>query len=158
MGGIEIERERRAVGIHEWLSEERPDWKTVGNDLFEGEFLVPPTFLQVYSGSDAVDPFVESPAVESQMRSPQEVLDTAGIIFGEGTSAKYNLKSSILKVVQTRDQLELIEAYLCSDSWHPEVRMLIRMELYEVRLQDGMGILESTQGEGDHTPESPTIW
>ena len=60
-------------------------------------------------------------------------------------------------MVQTKDQLELIEAYTCSGGWYPETRMLIRMELYEVGLQDGMGILESAQGEGDHTPEREAL-
>lgn len=81
----------------------RPD-----RNVMQGAYTVPPSFLFTAGNGDDADGS-SSPV---KWRSAKEVLESAGITFGEGTSAIYNPGTSQLIVRNTPDQVELVEAYI----------------------------------------------
>jgi len=68
-------------------------------ELVTSAYSVPSGFLS--SGADG-------------RRTAKEVLESVGVTFGAGSTAIYNPRASKLIVRNTRDQLELVEAYLVS--------------------------------------------
>ncbi len=96
-----------------------------GSELFTETYVVPPGFVEIWpterDGSASADPFA-SPVVDPSMTAsngdfadPQEVLERVGVSFPKGASATYHPIGSRLVVVNTDEQLELIEIYLGID-------------------------------------------
>lgn len=91
-------------------------------DLYTNTFTVPPTFLSAgnrpVDGPVSVDPFAD-PADPVEVgngaqvgrQTAKDILESAGITFGVGSSAIYNPVTSELIVRNTQDQMELVEAY-----------------------------------------------
>ena len=73
------------------------------DELITRSWIVPPSFLGV-----------------GKTKTAREVLESAGISFPEGTKAIYKPASGILIVRNTRDQIELVEAYGCFHPRSPE--------------------------------------
>ena len=83
-------------------------------DLYTNVYVVPPTFLNGGPGSSGwkpIDPFEQAKPLVPR-KTAKEILQNAGIVFGEGASAIYNPKTSQLIVRNTQDQMELVEAYI----------------------------------------------
>lgn len=91
---------------------------TPSADLFTTVYQVPPTFLASSTdGASVGDPFAEpvqagggfAPAGRT---TAKQILESAGISFPEGAAAIYNPETSQLIVRNTKDQSELVEAYI----------------------------------------------
>lgn len=89
-------------------------------DLYTQVYKVPPTFLSMGGmasdgGAGAADPFADPVAsgggVVGTRRTAKSLLEEAGITFGAGSSAVYNAETGQLIVRNTKDQIELVEAY-----------------------------------------------
>jgi Mg-chelatase subunit ChlD len=94
---------------------------TPSDGLVTSVYQVPPTFLAAtVNGSPVDDPFADpfaSPSANSASGpgarpTAKRILESAGISFPEGTSAIYNAETSQLIVRNTKDQSELVEAYI----------------------------------------------
>ncbi len=131
--------------------EEKP--KT--EELFTISYTVPPTFIGYDSGmpaAAAADPFAEpSPKRRLVGKSVRERLENVGISFLEGASVIYNPSTSILIVRNTRDQHELIEAYLDSIVADSEKQILVIYEMIEVDHLEFSDWLLSNQMDHDGT-------
>jgi len=138
------------------------DWEEVDGALYRARYMVPPTFLEVPAADESRgddDPFAE-PAVTRQraIGSAREILENAGVSFGEGTSASYNPRTSVLTVVQTEEQLFLVEAFIgCPVYERFEKTILVRSEFYRVPIATALTVVESAQAMGDHTPERDAL-
>ena len=91
-------------------------------DLYTNVYRVPPTFLKSAGAAGGgaagpVDPFAAPAggggggALESRPDAKQ-ILERAGLTFGEGASAIYQASSGQLIVRNTQDQMELVEAFV----------------------------------------------
>lgn len=121
----------------------RPD-----REVMQGIYTVPPTFLTSAGGGGgddgggaAADPFADT--VESgggaiaRKKNAKEVLEDAGITFGDGATAIYNPRTSQLIVRNTSDQLELVESYIQSIIGGVEKQILIESRFVEIAEEDG---------------------
>lgn len=103
------------------------------------------------------DPFADPvPTANSgrrERRNLQEALEEAGVKFPEGTSAKYNSADWTLTVVNSEEQIELVEAYF--DSFHIDLgtSIHVRAEIYELAKPHVIQLIESAAHESDHRPE-----
>ncbi len=68
-------------------------------ELLTNVYVVPPTFLFGDAGAPS-------------KKSAKQILEIGGITFGPGASAVYNRSNSQLIVRNTKDQMELVEAYI----------------------------------------------
>jgi hypothetical protein len=104
-----------------------------------------------------VDPFADpDPPANSERqprRSLQQALEEAGVKFAEGTSAKYSSVDWTLTVVNSEEQIELVEAYFDSLVIDYETTIYIRAEIYELAAEQVLQLIESAAHEPDHTPE-----
>jgi hypothetical protein len=150
---LEIKRERRVVQMPPIAPEESVGIKQVTDTLFEARYVVNPSVFR--SAAPTVgDPFRDPvPVTVDEPKSVAGEFERAGITFGEGTSAKYHFKSGILLVVQTRDQLELIEAYIDGGCNLQEKEIQVRFEIYRLPRLGGLEALDSASAQDDHTPE-----
>ncbi len=97
-------------------------------DLYTNVYQIPPTFLNAGGGSDGgaggpVDPFAPDAgggATLSARTDAKQILERAGVTFGEGSSAIYQPGSSQLIVRNTGDQMELVEAMIESIKDSPD--------------------------------------
>ncbi|MEM7698775.1 MAG: hypothetical protein AAF236_10260, partial [Verrucomicrobiota bacterium] len=92
---------------------------SANQDLVTNVYNVPPSFLAGADlgggGTSAADPFAEpaegGSGVVSRRRTAKDVLESAGITFGPGSSAAYNAETGQLIVRNNQEQMELVEAY-----------------------------------------------
>jgi len=129
------------------------------NGLIKEIFRVSPTtFLPRDESPAAADPFAEAahPSLFKH-EDPKKILEQAGITFGKGTSVIYNPITLELTAVNTREQLDLIDAYLESTLCFPEMQIAIRAEIYEMPSLTALDVLESAAPEGDHTAERNAV-
>ncbi len=104
---------------------------TPDSDLYTNVYRVPPTFLGSVNaggggGAGPVDPFAPAPDSGSTLSArpdARQILERAGVTFGEGSSAIYNSATGQLIVRNTGDQMELTEAMIDSlkDSGDPDL-------------------------------------
>ncbi len=152
---LENKREQQVVQATHVAAEGLVGIKQMTDTLFEAQFVVDPVVFS-FSNSSVADPDPFREPVVASADEPLNILESlerAGITFGVGTSAKYHSKSKTLVVVQTRDQIELIEAYLDSICISEEKEILVRFEIYRLPLLGGIEALESASAQGDDTPE-----
>ncbi|NOY00141.1 MAG: hypothetical protein GXP30_10465 [Verrucomicrobia bacterium] len=127
------------------------------NGLIKKTYIVPPTIVG-YSQSDTeADPFSELNPDPQELKRVQEILSEAGIDFGEGAWAVYNHDLNALTVVNTRDQLDMVEAYTESIGAREEQHMQVRVEIYELPATLAMEAIESAAPEGRHNAERDAI-
>lgn len=110
-----------------WLSAQEK------RDLYTNTYVVPPTFQQgpMPQGWQPRDPFSEfKPATPA--KTAKQILQEAGISFGEGCSAIYNPATSQLIVRNTRDQMELVEAYIESNGTGVEKQIYLTVREFSV--------------------------
>ncbi|MCB1203639.1 MAG: type II and III secretion system protein [Verrucomicrobiae bacterium] len=119
------------------------------DEMFTNVYVVPPTFLSADAGgagggggAAAADPFAEPAAAGGGggaigRRGAKEILESAGITFGAGTSAIYNAATSQLIVRNTQDQMELVEAYIDSLKNNVEKQIYITSRFVEISEEDG---------------------
>ncbi|MEM7699352.1 MAG: hypothetical protein AAF236_13225, partial [Verrucomicrobiota bacterium] len=114
-----------------------------GQVLSTKTYVVPPTFLSrdVAGGesSSPSDPFsdpVDDGRSVTRRATSKETLESAGISFSEEGSVIYNPTTSQLIVRTTKDQHELIEAYLDSIVESSEKQIQIIVEMIEVEHLD----------------------
>ena len=116
-------------------------------DLHTNTYTVPPTFLisggQGGGGPAPVaDPFAPPDAgggggaIQGKL-SAREVLEKAGITFGQGATAIYNPTTSILIVKNTPDQMDLVEAYIDSIKINVEKQVFITSKFVEISEEVG---------------------
>ena len=94
---------------------------TPDSDLYTNVYRVPPTFLNSAAGSGGaaagpVDPFAAPSGAGggglASRVTAREILEQAGLTFGEGATAMYDPSSGQLIVRNTQDQMELVEAFV----------------------------------------------
>lgn len=100
------------------------------SDLYTNVYVAPPTFLNM-GGSSLRDPFRDLKPPTAR-KTAKEILENAGITFGEGSSAIYNPANSQLIVRNTQDQMELVEAYI--ESIKQGVEKQIYVTIYEIQV------------------------
>ena len=143
---LKIDREKRTVPYSPGSTWPR-EWNKAEGDLYRARFYVPPRFLNFEPNSFSSDP----PTL-------QETMEAVGITFGKGAKAEYFPKISTVRVVQTHEQLELIEAFLYSYKDPPEKQLSIRVEIYELPALQVLELVDSAEAEGDHTPERNAVF
>lgn len=118
---------------------QEPKPKPVSVDLYTVSYKVPPTFLSYRSGNDTgtatADPFAEPDRGNLSARdlhTPKSILESAGVTFSAGASAVYNPSSGTMVVRNTRDQLDLVEAFLESIVADSEKQIHVIFEMIEV--------------------------
>ncbi|MCF6314608.1 MAG: hypothetical protein L3J39_19325 [Verrucomicrobiales bacterium] len=162
---LDIKRRDRLAPALQDVQEVKGAWVEVEGGLFKARFRVPRAFLTIYSGSGeeaggAVDPFAEIPddaVYEPRRASAREVLEQAGVEFGEKGKVVYNARTSTLIVVAEQGQLELVEAYFSSGCRLTPRLISVRAEIYELPSHLALEVVESCQAEGDHTPERDAV-
>lgn len=100
------------------------------------------------------DPFASTPSPATSRFTVQESLKKAGIEFPEGSFANYIPSTFTLVVQNTRDQLDLIEAYIgagCNISL--ESGMAFTFHIVEGPTAEIEKALDHTSGQIDHTEE-----
>ncbi len=128
------------------------------NGLIKKTYIVPPTIVG-YSQSDTeADPFSALNPDPQELKPVQEILSEAGIVFDQGASAVYNHNLSALTVINTRDQLDMVEAYTESIGAREEQHMQVRVEIYELPATLAMQAIESAAPEGRHNAERNAIY
>lgn len=156
---LSIDRDVRVVRSSPHIHDELEGWTELDEGLYRARFVVPPTFLNTYpSSAAAADPFADPEPVVEQRKTAQEILENAGITFGPGTSATYSAKKGILTVVQTRDQMELVEAYTYGGCYTPMRQLHIRAEIYQLPSFAGVEVLDSIRSQGEHSPERDAVY
>jgi len=123
-----------------------------GNELCTNVYRVPPTFASAGDGG-ATDPFAPAPQKTAKSRpEARQILENAGITFGEGASAIYQAAGSKLIVRNTLDQMELVEAYLESIKSSAEKLIHVKALFVETdkRLFDGplIGVADEGRKKG----------
>lgn len=130
--------------------------------LYTNVYQVPPTFLNVGGSSGKVskeDSATVDSAGETTKKDGSEamkMLQNAGITFGEGASAIYQVSGSQLIVRNTLEQMELVEAYVESFKSSAKKQILVTV-LYaesDESLLEGPTIGE-THEEGRRDGERP---
>lgn len=122
-------------------------------------YVVPPTFLSTGGGGrsqrGASDPFSDpidgGRGVVGKRKSSKEILESAGITMPSGASAIYNAGTGQLIVRNTKDQHELVEAYLQSIVGGLEKQIIIIVEMIEVSHVEFSDWLLNNEMEGDST-------
>jgi hypothetical protein len=105
------------------------------------QWTVPSTFLSWAGGNSfeaaaAADPFADPETQKIALRSanpPKKILEYAGVDFPAGASVEYFPRSSLLVVVNTLEQLNLIDAYLWSGCDGVEKQIYVFVEWIEVK-------------------------
>ncbi len=153
---LTIERTHRAADGPEILKGR----EKLENGLYRAQFLAPRGMAPSpgrFSSGDSADPFAVPPEDETAYNRPlkwKDSLVAAGVVFGENTSASYDKESEILTVTQTLDQMELVEAFFASIFICGEGKQInVRAEIFELPSLQILQLLESSQGEGEHSPE-----
>lgn len=108
--------------------------------LYRAQWVVPPSFIayEPSSGSSdgAASPFAEPESSETAvpvLKTAKEIFKSAGISFPSGTSAKYSVSTNLLVVVNTLDQLALVDAYIGYGGCGVEKQINIFVEWIEVK-------------------------
>ena len=122
---------------------------TPDKELYTNTYVVPPNFLSASGGGGGggggggpVDPFAPAgadPAATGPAlrRNAKEVLESYGIVFGQGASATFNPATSQLIVRQTQDQMELVEAVIESIRTGGEKQIFITSKFVEIGEEKG---------------------
>ncbi len=114
------------------------------NGLATIRYKVPPTFMSSYSRRDSQagssDPFAapadSSGGVLGARKTSREILEAAGITHSGGATAIYNVETGTLIVRNTKEQHELIQAYLDSLVAGSEKQIHVIVEMIEVEHLD----------------------
>lgn len=122
---------------------------TPDKELYTNIYVVPPNFLSAGGGGGGggggaapVDPFA-APAADpggvgpAVRRNAKEVLESYGIVFGQGASATFNSQTAQLIVRQTQDQMELVEAVIESIRGGGEKGIFITSKFVEIGEEKG---------------------
>lgn len=146
----------------EAVPEGRPDFGQVAEEIPEGmivrRFVIPPTFLSSGAGSGGsspVDPFAPAVGAEPTFTiraTAKDILQAAGIVFPEGSSANYLPRTSTLVIRNTPENIQLVEAYVMSIKGSVERTVPITMHVIEGPAAEIQAILKQTRGLPDHTP------
>ncbi|MEM7041115.1 MAG: hypothetical protein AAF570_29395, partial [Bacteroidota bacterium] len=151
---------RPEPSLPKWEQELKMDWEKLESGFYRRRFKVPPNiFRHVISKRIPDDPFAElegAIGVEAQeiwVKDAQKILEEAGIEFEPGTSAKYDRDTGTIVVVQIRDVLHLIDAYLYTPCGMIQKQLTFRAEIYELPTMDVLQLVESSGSQGEHTPE-----
>ena len=122
---------------------------TPDQELYTNTYVVPPNFLTLGGGGDGgggaaapVDPFAAAPAAGQGAapvvrKNAKEVLESYGIVFGNGASATFNPQTSQLIVRQTQDQMELVEAVIASIGESSQKQIFITSKFVEISEEVG---------------------
>lgn len=120
-------------------------------ELYTNVYVVPPNFLVSDGGGGGgggggaagpVDPFAAAPAggnaaPPTVRKSARDVLESYGIVFGQGASATFNPQTSQLIVRQTQDQMELVEAVIESIRGGGQKQIYITSKFIEIGEEAG---------------------
>lgn len=122
-------------------------------------FTVPPSFLSNLgsmgsSGADAADPFA-APAPRTEPRftvqaTAKNILEAAGVVFPEGSSANYLSSTSTLVIRNRPENIRLIEEYLVALRSGIERNIAIEAHLVEAPAALLREIANTTRSLPDH--------
>ena len=146
------------------VRDEKPinSWKRVKvtDKLYCQYFRVPPTFLKQATPEDSVvDPFApnSSPPKAEPKENAREILEKAGITFGEGATARYYPRHSLLKVINTEDQLELVGDYVTPIGRDSPHSIYVKIEIFQLKEADYQQIQKSASNQSNHKPERDAL-
>ncbi|MCB1092894.1 MAG: type II and III secretion system protein, partial [Verrucomicrobiae bacterium] len=116
---------------------------TPDQELYTNVYVVPPNFFVCDGGcgvdgaaAGPVDPFAApgnaGPATPQVRKTARDVLESYGIVFGQGASATFNPQTSQLIVRQTQDQMELVEAVIESIRGGGQKQIFITSKFIEI--------------------------
>ncbi len=113
------------------------------NDLWTISYKVPATFMSSYSRgprAGSSDPFAapedNSGGVIGTRKTSKQILESAGITHATGATAIYKAETGTLIVRNTKDQHQLIQAYLDSLVGGSEKQIQVIVEMIEVEHLD----------------------
>jgi len=123
-------------------------------------YKVPATFLSLSGnkssgGAGAADPFADpadSGGGAQTRKNPRAVLEESGITMEPGASVIYDAKAGTLTVRNTRNQHELVQAYLDSIQEAGEKQIQVIVEFIEVEHFDFSNWLLSNHFDNNATP------
>jgi hypothetical protein len=166
---LDIDREYRSPRLRTDIRDaefvERLTWESSVEELENGfvrkAFPMPPGLAFSMSSLDisgSSDPFAV-PVKPSRLSKAgfREVLESAGIRFSEGSSVHYDEEKWALIVVNTSEQMELVDAYLESIVYDEETKLFIRAEIYEISHLQAIQLADSAAHESEHTPEREAV-
>ncbi len=82
-------------------------------------------------------------------KSPQEVLEAAGVFFPQGSAVVLDRKGGLLVVKNTEEQIQYVESFVASIEQGASKQVIIRADLYEVPASQTATILRRTKVTGD---------
>jgi len=145
------------------LKAQNPPAAANSDEMVTTVYKVPATFLSIgrsnagsSGGGGAADPFAdpaESKGSGTATRlSSREILESVGVTLPEGASAIYNPETGELIVRNTRDQHELVQAYLDSIVDAGERQIQVIVEFIEVEHLDFSDWVLSNHFDQSGTP------
>ena len=145
---LDFDRRTKTVPFRPLFDDLPLGWVELSEDLYRCTFRLP---AHIFERSND-DPFGD------RVRTPQEMLEAVGIPFEGDAKAAYDKETLTLTVDQTRKRMEMVRAFIGTDDWNALIqRGSVRVEVYEVSVEDGLQALESAQSEGEHTPERDAV-
>ncbi len=148
---LKIERKQRLVSYLQDGDEILKRWVKIGDDLYQAHFVIP-----TYGAGSAADPFADTNEITIK-QNPKKYLEEIGVSFGKGNKVNYNQKNSILTVIQSSEQLKLIEAYFSMGCRRIPKRISIRTEIYQLPSSLAVKLIESCTGQSDHHSERDAV-
>ncbi|MCF6312036.1 MAG: hypothetical protein L3J39_06255 [Verrucomicrobiales bacterium] len=91
-------------------------------------------------------------------RTPQQILEQAGIDFPKGTSAEYDWDTGRLTVQHKPDGMLLVEAYIDRVSSRAERHLIFQLEIYRLPALLVLELQQSASEQADHTPERNAVY
>lgn len=107
-------------------------------DIHTKVYLVPPTYLSSGGANGGGDDEL------AKGRSAKDILMDAGVTFAPGTSAIYNPGTSQVIVRNTKDQLDIVDAYFELTKHQPEKQLRIKVEWFELAQKDFNELMEES--------------
>ena len=105
-------------------------------------YRLPSDFLSMGGGGVAdvpaasSDPFASTSLPITRFQTAQEILESQGIPFPEGSSATFFRQSGILEVVNTQESLDLIDTFTTSILHHPPRCIDLALRIIEANASD----------------------
>lgn len=91
-------------------------------------------------------------------RTPQKILEEAGIEFPKGTSAQFDWDTGLLTVAHNPVGMLLVEAYIDQSSSRAERQLIFQLEIYRLSALLVLQLLQSAGEQSDHTPERGAVF
>ena len=159
----------RPSQTHDWsanseFEEDRSYRSRKKAGLIAEEFQIVPGFFRSYqqtkSDGEVADPFAPLDSTETTVRQAnraEELFKKFGVEFKNGARVVLDPSGLKMTVVQTRDQIDLIDAFMGSMMVDPPIVLSFRLEIFELPALTLLEVAESVSRHSDHTPERNAI-